>query len=53
VSVTCPICHEGELRRSDGPLEWYVLPAATLGLPDDEEKRVGRGMPVQVRVVGG
>jgi hypothetical protein len=40
VSATCPICHEGELRRTDGPPEWYVLPAATLGLPDDE-KRVG------------
>ena len=39
VSATCPICHEGELRRMDGPPEWYVIPAATLGLPDDEEKR--------------
>jgi hypothetical protein len=42
VSATCPTCREGELRRMDGPPEWYVLPAATLGLPDDEEKRVGR-----------
>ena len=46
----CPICHEGELRRMDGPPEWYVLPAATLGLPDDEEKRVGHGMPVGISV---
>ena len=50
VSATCPICHEGELRRMDGPPEWYVLPAATLGLPDDEEKRVGRGVPVGISV---
>jgi len=34
----------------DGPPEWYVLPAATLGLPDDEEKRVGRGMSVGISV---
>jgi ATP-dependent Clp protease ATP-binding subunit ClpA len=50
VSRTCPICHEGELSRMDGPPEWYVIPAATLGLPDDEEKRVGRGVPVGIRV---
>jgi hypothetical protein len=50
VSATCPICHEGELRRMDGPPEWYVLPAATLGLPDDEEKRVGRGVPVGISI---
>jgi ATP-dependent Clp protease ATP-binding subunit ClpA len=50
VSATCPICHEGVLRRRDGPPEWYILPAATLGLPDDEEKRVGRGMPVGISV---
>lgn len=50
LSATCPICHEGELRRMDGPPEWYVLPAATLGLPDDEEKRVGRGVPVGISV---
>jgi len=50
VSATCPICHERELRRTDGPPEWYVLPAATLGLPDDQEKRVGRGMPVGISV---
>jgi len=50
VSATCPICHEGELRRMDGPPEWYVLPAATLGLPDDDEKRVGRGVPVGISV---
>jgi hypothetical protein len=37
VSATCPICHEGELRRMDGPPEWYVLPAATLSLSDDDE----------------
>lgn len=42
VSATCPICHEGELRRRKGPPEWYTFPAATLGLPDDDEKRVGR-----------
>jgi hypothetical protein len=34
----------------DSPPEWYVLEAATLGLPDDEEKRVGRGVPVSVSV---
>jgi hypothetical protein len=50
VSATCPICHEGELRRREGPPEWYVLPAATLGLPDDDENRVGRGMPVGISV---
>jgi len=50
VSATCPICHEGELSRMDGPPEWYVLPAATLGLPDDDEKRIGRGMPVGISV---
>lgn len=50
VSATCPICQEGQLRRRDGPPEWDVLPAATLGLPDDEGKRVGRGMPVGISV---
>jgi hypothetical protein len=50
VTATCPICHEGELRRMDAPPEWYVIPAATLGLPDDEEKRVGRGVPVGISV---
>jgi hypothetical protein len=50
VSAICPVCQEGELARVDGPPEWYVLPAATLGLPDDAEKRVGRGMPVGVSV---
>ena len=50
VSATCPICHEGELRRIDGPDEWYVPRAATLGLPDDQEKRVGRGVPVGISV---
>jgi hypothetical protein len=50
VSAACPICHEGELRRMAGPPEWYLLPAATLGLPDDDEKRVGRGMPVGISV---
>jgi hypothetical protein len=50
VSATCPIWHEGQLRAIDAPPEWYVLPAATLGLPDDEEKRVGRGVPVGISV---
>jgi hypothetical protein len=50
VSATCPICHEGELKPMAGPPEWYVLPAATLGLPDDDEKRVGRGVPVGISV---
>jgi ATP-dependent Clp protease ATP-binding subunit ClpA len=50
VNATCPICHEGELRRMDGPPEWYVIPAATRGLPDDGEKRVGHGMPVGISV---
>jgi hypothetical protein len=50
VSAICPICHAGELRRMGGPPEWYVLPAATLGLPDDDEKRVGRGVPVGISV---
>ena len=50
VSATCPICHVGELKRKDGPPEWYVLPAATLGLPADEEKRVGHGIPVGISV---
>lgn len=48
--ATCPICQAGELTRMDGPPEWYVLPAATLGLPDDADKRVGRGLPVGVSV---
>jgi hypothetical protein len=48
--ATCPICHEGQLTRMHGSPEWYVLEAATLGLPDDEEKRVGRGVPVSVSV---
>ena len=48
--ATCPICHEGVLTRMDGPPEWYVLEAATPGLPDDEEKRVGRCVPVSVSV---
>jgi excisionase family DNA binding protein len=48
--LTCPVWHAGELIPMDGPPEWYVLPAATLGLPDDAEKRVGRGVPVGVSV---
>ena len=48
--AVCAICHVGQLTRTDSPPEWYVLEAATLGLPDDEEKRVGRGVPVSVSV---
>ena len=46
----CPVCREGELTRMGGTPEWYVLPAALLGLPDDAEKRVGHGMPVGATV---
>ena len=49
-TAICPVCEQGELTRMDGPPEWYLIPAATLGLPDDAEKRVGHGLPVGMSV---